>query len=345
MHASQSRDVMVVATGALARDATPNAPLDADVRILSVARLAEKITALQQSLDTQKGVAYSRRLRLLLPARTLDGLETSTAHAPEVDRLTRAMHAHGVALQVCPVATLREALDVLGIDTLVSTPADRWLARGLAATIAVAFLGFLLYRWLAAPLDLAFAAVPLTTGETVVSPVRAVYDTREGVFRMRPACLGEQRLPAYQAGESLVFRAALRTHSSLARALGGYHFAVVGVSEQSGLKVYPPETFGIAATEPRPLASSQAPADSDSFDLSAILPIQGPQEKSKLIILVRKMRPFDVKALRDELASALAGKPPAERINTAVTRLAAYAPGYLDYSFQSIEGESACDPK
>jgi hypothetical protein len=344
MYAGQSRDRIVIATGCLARDTGPNSDPSDDVAVQPVGEINGKIEALIRSLDAQKGGAYARRVLFFLPIKTLSGESTPAAHAGELRGLREAFREKCIEIEVCPVASLHEALRKLGIDALETTAADRLLARGFAGVLVAAAVSLLFYRWLVTPLDLAFAVVPLTTGEEVLSPVRAVYDTRDGAFRMREACFGEQRLPVYRAGESLVFRAVLKARSPLVQALGGYHFAVVGVSEESGLKVYPPETFRAFGPR-RPLAASEVQARLEDFDLSAVLPIVGPREKSKLIVLVRKLSPFDTKALHDFLTSALIGRQPAERINTVVTRLAGFAPGYVDYSFQSVEDETECAPK
>jgi hypothetical protein len=43
--------------------------------------------------------------------------------------------------------------------------------------------------------------------------------------------------------------------------------------------------------------------------------------------------------LRNRLEVALQGKAPGERINAAVNVLVNEAPGYLDYSFRTVEGK------
>ena len=72
------------------------------------------------------------------------------------------------------------------------------------------------------------------------------------------------------------------------------------------------------------------------------LPIKGPAEAGKLVVLARRTGPFDTEALRARLAAAVEGKAPAERINAAVNSLVKEAPGYLDYSFQTVEGKPDC---
>ena len=80
-------------------------------------------------------------------------------------------------------------------------------------------------------------------------------------------------------------------------------------------------------------------------ELGLVLPVGGPTEKNKLIILARRLRPFDARGLRAELETVLSGKGASDRINVAVTHLAGSAPGYLDYSFSSAEEEPRCEPK
>jgi hypothetical protein len=339
MHASQSKDHMTIATGSLARSTGPDAAASDEVAVEPVGGLGSKFGALARSLDAQKGGAYARRVRFFFPARTLAGEPTTLVHAEELQRLQRGFRQRDVELDITPVHNLREALIKLGVDRLKPTPADRaalWGATGVSIALVAAWL---IYHWLTAPMDIAFASIRLAEGGEVLSPVRVVFDARGGTFRTMEGCFGEQRLPVYRIGESLAFRAVLRSPSAIVRMLGGYHFAVVGISEQSGLKVYPAETF----REISPVGKQDRPTEAKDFDMSAVVPIVGPQEKSKLIILVRRLRAFDTRALHEQLSAALADKRPSERINTVVTRLAGATPGYIDYSFRSVEDQAECD--
>lgn len=333
MHAAQSRDRIVIATGALSRDVDASHAAAGDVAVEPVGQIGRKIEALLASVETQKGAAYERRALLFLPVRTLTGDETLTVHDEGLARLAAAFLKQGVELDVAPVSSLREAVGKLGVTALASTPADRWLvgaAVTAVATLASLWLGQL---WLDAPLELAFEPIELADGQKATSPVRAVYDTQAAAFVMRPSCLGAQKLPVYRIGESLALRAVLRNGRSLDRVLGDYHYAVIGVSERSGIKVFPPETFG------RPAENGAA-----AKGLSLVIPVSGPAEKNKLIILARRLRPFDTRALRADLDAAIAGKDAAERINVAVSHLVGSAPGYLDYSFLTAEGDAKCEP-
>lgn len=85
-------------------------------------------------------------------------------------------------------------------------------------------------------------------------------------------------------------------------------------------------------------------AQDERWGVSAVLPVEGPSEKNKIVILARRSGPFEPDALRRALEDAIAGKPAAQRINAAVAYLAKRAPGYLDYSFLSSEGELPCSP-
>lgn len=341
MHAAQSRDHLVIATGHLSRDTAPGAVPTEDVSVLPVGELPRKFAVLREALDAQKGSAYAQKVLFFLPASTLEGAETATTHARDLQALREAYLRKGVEIEVCPIASLRAALDKLRIEGLAPREADRWLGRAAAAALFVLIVTTLGYAWLAAPLDLAFGSIKLATGEKIESPIRSMFDIGKKAFVTKPACLGPQRVPIYQVGESLIFRAVLRNGSRVAASLAGYHYIVVGVSEHSGLKVFPPETFGRQAGL---LTSAVRAAPKAVWELSAVIPIDGPTERNKIIIMARKLRPFDSGALRKELEALLADKPVSERINTAVAYLSARVPGYLDYSFLSTEGNAACEP-
>ena len=344
MHAGQSRDRLAIATGALARDPSPNAPID-DVAVDPVGGIASKIEALVTALNKQRGGAYAPRVLFLLPALTLEGDPTSKVYAAQLSALKAAFAERGVEIEIAPVSSLREATSKLGITALESTPTDRLLIRSGIAGIASIILACLAYLWLTAPLKLGFSDVELSDGQKVPSPVRAVYDAQSAVFVMRPSCVGAQKLPVYQQGESLVLKASLRNSRAVDRILGGYHYAILSVSERSGIKVFPPQTIGSPTTTLQPVTKAPPTPATSPSELSLVLPVEGPTEKNKLIILARRLRPFDANALRTGLETALIGASPAERINVAVTYLSGSAPGYLDYSFLSAEGDPECQPR
>jgi hypothetical protein len=340
MHASQIRDRLVIATGCLSRDAAPGIATR-DVAVLPVGEMKRKIAVLEEALELQKGSAYTRRIVFFVPSVTPEGAPTTAKHAAEFQHLTDAYRQQGVEIEVCPVGTLREAAAKLQIEGTVATTADRVLVACLIAALITMGAAGLMYRWVTAPLHLAFGNIELTSGVSVASPMRAVFDIGKKTFVMRPTCFGAQRIPIYRAGESLVFRAIMRNGSLLGRGLLGYHYVVISVSEQSGLKVFPAETFRhpVSLTE----HATARPLDV-SWQLTAVIPVDAPGEKNKLIILARRLQPFDSAALRHDLEAALEGRPASQRINTVVAQLAGYVPGYLDYSFLSADGDVACDP-
>jgi hypothetical protein len=185
----------------------------------------------------------------------------------------------------------------------------------------------------------------LSDGNEVPSPVRGVFEPSKHAFVMRASCLGPQATPIYRPGESLLFRMAITDRSKLVDRLGGYHYVVIGISERSGLKIFPPEAIATALKPSVTVTPSPELPSSDSVHgINIALPIEGPAEKSRLILLVQRSRAFDVNALRQEISSAIAGKAESERINVVVTKLSGRAPGYLDYSFRTAEGDVVCEP-
>jgi len=345
MHAGQSRDRLVIATGALARDASPHLAAE-DVAIEPVAGMGSKIEALVGGLRTHKGSAYASCVQFFLPCRTSEGDDTITAYASEFAGLRKSFAQHGVEIEIVPVASLRQAMSKVGVSTLQPTFADRLVARSIVGAFASLCVGGLGYLWLNAPLEVTFDKIELSDGTMAPSPLRAVYDPASSSFVMQPSCIGAQKLPVYRKGESLVLRASLRySPTATVDKVLGYHYAIIGISERSGLKVYPAETIGRPSADMKNTSSTPTPPTTGPFELSVVLPVEGPTEKNKLIILARRFRAFDAAGLRSELETALDGKQPSDRINVAVSFLARYAPGYLDYSFLSAEDEVECEPR
>lgn len=337
MHAGQSRDRYVIATGCLDYDATPTiAPKD-DVKILPVGQLDGKFAVLARWIETWNDGPLAPRLIFFVPQFS-DGGATDEVLVTAIQDLKARFLRRGVTLDVHPVASLREALGVLGITAFAARLVDRLLVGALAASVVFSVIAAFAYRFLTAPLDLAFGQVSLSNGASVVTPVPAKFDAQRGDFQMRAPCINAERLPVYKAGEALVFRAELREPRSIASSYIGYRFAVLAISETSGVKVFPPETFG---RPPDNLAAS----DVHGWNISVVLPIRGPTEESKLIILVRKLRSFDTNKLRGDLNAVIEPVEPGRRINAGVTYLSGYAPGYLDYSFVAADEEIECVSK
>ncbi len=335
MYAGQSRDHVVIATGCLARAADPASVLSDDVDVLPVEGLSTKIETIRRSLDQYKGDARTSRFFFFLPDKTSTGEKVSEEFAADLERLKRDFNDRGLKLRICPVSTLREATEKLGIKALEVTTADKLFAGGVIAAISLASLSIAAWLWLSAPIELSFAQVTLASGDSVSSPTRAQYNVKAKRYTLVETCIGDRNLPAYKAGEWMIVRTRISAAGWFTSVFGGYHFALVSVSEKSGIKVFPPNTFHKGLT-------NRSDETSVSGELSVALPVTGPAESNKIIILARRLSPFNVEALQQGLTKEIADVPPARYVNRTVSYLSQQAPGYLDYSFLSVVKEPEC---
>ncbi len=343
MYAGQSSARQVIATGRLDRQAWSEAGRHDDVRVLPVGGIDKKIEALRNSLASQKGAALASQIHFLLPETTLDGADILAQHRRELDGLIVAFKEAGISLEICPVASLRDATSKLGIRFFEVTAADRVATAGLAGAACLVVATAAGMVWLETPIELAYGAAMTDGGERIATPLRAVFDRKEGKYMLADVCIGAQGMPTFLVGDSLMLEVKAADQYGAFGSLSGYQFAVVAVSEQSGVKVLPRETFG-PASGARHADVGSAPRDAESADklLSIVLPIEGPTEENKVIVLARRLFPFDTADLRQELEMVIADEPPAARINAVVSYLAGRAPGYLDYSFISADADVEC---
>lgn len=327
MYKCQTPARAAIATGALATDGLAGALAGRrdDVAVKPVGLLAQKFEAVGRLLSDYRGAALSSSLPLFFPQETETGEETAAAHAGALAALVASYRAQGLVLEPRPVSTLREAAAALGARRLPPSRTDRALATLLLAAPLLAGLAGSAHWWLGRPLPLSFGAIRLADGETVATPARAA-PAPGGALEIAGLCRNDRGLPVYGAGDRLVLKVRAGEDGSDWLA-GGYHFAIVTVSERSGVRVFPPQSWG------------GEPSDAGA---SVTLPIEAPAEESKVMVLAQRRRPFDTDTIRTLLIQAVEGRPPAERINAAVNSLARQAPGYLDYSFQTVEGKPEC---
>ena len=345
MYAGQSSARQVIATGRLDRQAWGEVGRHDDVRVLPVGGIDQKIGALRSSLASQKGAALASQMHFLLPETTLDGTDILAQHRRELDDLIAAFKEAGISLEICAVASLRDAASSLGIRFFEVTTADRVATAGLAGAACLVVAAAAGIVWLEAPIELAYGAALTDGGERIATPLRAVFDRKERKYVLADVCIGAQGMPTFLVGDSLVLDVKAADKYGALGSLSGYRFTVVAVSEQSGVKVLPPETFG-STNEASHADGGAASHGGESADklLSIVLPIEGPTEENKIIVLARRVFPFDTADLRQELEMVIAGEPPAARINAVVSHLAGWAPGYLDYSFMSADADVECAP-
>jgi hypothetical protein len=286
------------------------------------------LETVRRLLDDYKGGAFSASIPYFFPKYVSSGEETLTVHAEAFEKVAAAYREQGIQLDLHPVSTLREALLILGLKRLKPTLLDRAAVAGVAGLLAAGVAGLAIQYWATRPIAVAFAPIALTTGDSLVSPFPA-HQLADGSVEQQRLCHGADGMPLYAAGSWIVFRVLIESPVSWTEAISPYHFAAIAVSEQSGVKVFPPKEWG---------------AIPGQREASLRLPIKDVEEATKLIVLAQRLKPFDTEALREQTAAIVAQKPPPERINAAVNALVKAAPGYIEYSFQAVKGEPRCTP-
>ena len=347
------RTPLIAATGALTPTNTQGA--GARVRygevtpVYPVAGLGAKMAALAEALGGDGRRAHlqdrgRRRARLvfLLPERTLDGRPVREAHATDIVRLQSRLADAGIALDLRPVGTFPEALAVLGLKREALRPADYLIGGAFAAGLVALLMTGAASTWLSRPIPLAFGEIKLAKGAgAVVTPARLRSEPVSGRFVLRPGCLGAQRMPLYRAGDWMAVDVRPQKSETLTRLFGGYHYTLVVVSERSGLKVFPPETL---ARGNSPLqVQTQAAGREPTGGLSVALPLKGPREENKLIILASRIWSVDPERLRERFGRVYEKAPAGSKINAVVAAASQAAAGYLDVSFMTVTEPLPCE--
>jgi hypothetical protein len=329
MYQCQSTARLVIATGELQTDATlghANGGSLTNVPVGPVGLIEAKLESVGRLLDDHKGGAFSAAIPFFFPKCTSKGEETLAMHGAEFDRIVAAYRERGIQLKLHPVSCLQDALHVLGLNRVPPTIRDRLTLAAAASVLVAGMAAAAVHWWLARPIALEFATYELSTGEAVQTPFPA-RPLKDGSFEEIESCFNAGGVPIYPAERGIVLHVVIKDPVSWTEILGGYHFAVVTVSELSGAKVFPPETW------------NAGPSDRE---VSIGLPIDDVAETNALMVLAKRFTPFDTEALQSRLAALVAQKPPPERINTAVNALAKTAPGFVLYSFQSVKGDLPC---
>lgn len=331
LHAGRSNAKTIIATGALSRELSVDEGETNDVAILPVDGIESKIAAIARTLDETSITDYPNRVMMFVPVATSDGKPTLDVHKHAFSQLVQLFKAKNVALEIHPVASLNQALSVLRISSLTSTKSDKIAASALAACMVVAALTLSGYLWLSAPIGLRFESITSAVAPNSMTPVRAKFIAAGERYTILARCQGPRQLPAYKDGDTLVARIATEELLGQLDTNSSYRFTVVVASEQSGVKVFPDSVFfgrktGIDTQEGVTLA----------------IPIQGPKEENKLVIIAQRLLAFDNNRIRKDLTKIAADGPASELINRVVNHLSEQAPGYLDYSFLSIGKDESC---
>jgi hypothetical protein len=319
MHQCQCPARVAVATGELAVDGLAGALEGArrdDVGVKPVGMLPQKFEAIGRLLVDYRGAALSSSLPFFFPRRIETGEETAVIYAEALSALTAVYQRQGVTLTLHPVSSLREAAAILGVERLPPSRLDRALAGVLFAAPLLAVMAGGGYWQATKRFHMDFASIGVAGGEEMKTPARIVREEGGGEA-VAPVCKNSRGQAVYAVGDRLLLNVSG----------AGPHLALAIVSEHSGVKVFPPETW----------RNSQ----SDEED-GVTLPVNGVAEANMLIVLSQRLAPFDTKALRDRVAAAIDGKPPGERINAAMNSLVKEAPGYLQFAFFTVEGKPYC---
>jgi hypothetical protein len=329
MYQCQSTVRLAIATGELQTKAVlghANGGSLNDVPVGPAALIEAKLESVTRLLDDYKGGAFSAAIPFFFPKHTSRGEETLAKHRAEFSRIVAAYRERGIQLKLCPVSLLQDALHVLGLKSVPPTIRDRFMFAAAAAVAVAGMAAAAVHWWLVRPIAFEFATYELSTGEAVQTPFPARL-LKNDEFEEIDACFNAAGMPVYPIERGIVLRVVVKDPVSWTEILGGYHFAVVTVSELSGVKVFPPETW------------NAMPSDRE---VSIGLPINGVAETNALMVLAKRFTPFDTEALRSRLAALAAQKPRPERINAAVNALAKTAPGFVLYSFESVKGDLPC---
>ncbi len=323
---AQSRMSSVFATGALSSEGAAAASDDDGVPVYPVAMISEKLAAIRARLDAEGG---SLPKILLLPKETVDGRSLLEAHGDEIAKLISAFRDRNRELEVHAVATLDQAARVLGITSLVMGPAQRRrLAAASAAVLAVS-LGVASWLWLTAPIALAWATVAVQGSGDVATPLRVRY-AADGALVRQPDCFDEERVRRFGKGDRIVLAAEIAHPERLAPLLGGYHFAVLGVSDRGGVKEFHDREMRVSTERGSPRLGIE------------ILASDGTAERTRIIVLARRATSFDRVSLRDGAHAAMAAAPPGEKINAATSFLVRQAPGFEKLDIRTVAEEVAC---
>ena len=314
---AQSRTLSILATGTLA----PGDP-DPRVPVQPVHHLGAKLAHIDRHFRQAGGSPPPRWC--LVPTVDPDGAVVSERYAIAIAALAEL----GITVQ--PVATLAEALDLIGARDLAPRPAERFLRWSLGTSAAVVSLGVVAMFWVERPLPLDFVPASLPGGQVALTPMRAYWHPERELQPLPECRLGAGSLPLYRNGEVVALRVRLpETGNGLERLMG--HYAVlVGVGSASGVKVLP-------------LRPDRSDAALVPGAIQAVLvPVAGPEEDNLLAVLVRRARPFDRDVLHGQLGIHLEGLGPEERISAAGNWLESYAPGVLTYRFRNTTQEVPC---
>ncbi|MEQ1713853.1 MAG: hypothetical protein ABL908_20995, partial [Hyphomicrobium sp.] len=326
MHAAQCQTRTVFATGALDRDNDATGALATNVAVRPVAGLSAKIEAVRRSSGAP-GAAMAAIL--FLPRKTIDHQETAAVHAAELDALRTDFAAKGVELAICPVATLEEAVARLGINGLVMDERSRRLVGLGAAAALLGGLALAGHFWLASPIALELSTWPVAGAGDVPTPLRVRYGPDHALVRQSD-CRDGDRNRLFGPGDRLVLAVAVRAPGRLALALGGYRFAVVGLSETGVVKEFRDREIRLVhdAGAPR-LAIEIAASD-------------GREERTRVVVLARRIVGFDRLQLREDVRGVMDAVPASERLNAGWVHLQRLAPGSLKSDIRTTAMEVTC---
>jgi len=282
--------------------------------------LHEKFLSLLK-LAQEPGAAALPKI-MFCPLVDPDGTPVATRYGSEIDALS------AVGASVFPVATVRAALDSLGAETLVRHRSESRL-RVLAVTVGgLVAICAAVTTLVLSPVPIRFLPVASDEGLVHMSPVRVL---ASAVDAHRHA-IGEpcqiDLQPAYLIGDGIGIRFASQTPDRITE-LTGLHAAILIVGAQSGVKALP---LPLVAKE------SLLHDASGKFLANVVTPV----EDNLLVILVRRIRPFDLDDLQREVSTRIAPLDPSVRLRAAANMFAHDGMGALQYRFRSTDDFKKC---
>jgi hypothetical protein len=309
MFITQSPNQIVIASGALEPNSTdPNAP------IRSVHHLLTKFSVVEQ---------YFQQSGITAPPALFFTPELDTDGTPVRDRYAEPIaHLRTMGISVVPVQTLREAAARLRATRLQIRPYERWLQRGAIAAVLLGALSMAAIWAVRRPIPMEFRAVSLDDGRIVQTPVRLL-GRPDGSDELLPPCRPGGGLPAYRAGDRIRVKIGSGDPNDWVGYFGANYHAMVAISTTAAVvKIAPLET-----TPPGGTIDFQ---DSVEPSLDAFF------------IVTRRLRPFDIDRLREQLHKRIDELNVSERLNAARAFLREAASGVLEYDFRVESGGKDC---
>lgn len=326
---------VVAATGALE---LPPGGSTRDRLVGAVGGLKEKFAGLAAYLRAHKGGEARRKpLYVFTPQKTLTGEPVLEAYAEDLAEVRRAGEEAEIEVRVTPVARLSEAVKALKATGRRKHPRE-WLARlGLAGGTLLAFGLSALGLWAAQPPEMRFTPItPYGQDLSFPSPVRSQFAGGSNRYILQPSCFGPDGAQHVPIQEGLSLRVEVKADWA---PLWAHHFLVIVLGDElieghASVKAHGVEALDLSG---RPVKTPEG-----EIVWGLRVNVEPPAEEMKIILLGRRLLPFDIEAVKRGLNEVMTAAPREMRINAAMSRLAKIPAGKLDYSFHAVEKLEDC---